>query len=387
MHTEQHRINNSLKLLVNGGIVIFGEVLAHIATAQSRLQAQLDQLGIGRQVVITRESGAMHPCLVRFRLDEHHAQKWAPHYDTTQLCTNVQLDTENSQQDLMREVLLAMLLGPVAFEFPSYDELQAAVRVRLNIVIASRKTAMAFDTAAAERPADCWQYHEDTGFTIRPGNSLISSLIKATQPEASGKLFSFSCYRATEYVILLGIAQEMSFSNPTLYHQLTQHWTHKAIMSGAFHDVFLREYGTMDSPLPSHYYVPGDRLWFRNPDSYSSDVPGYEGSWVFYLGNGLFKNFWKHDHPYTLTTKCIEIFHWRNATYQDQQGELRIDENVVANHVRETLADQAKMEAILAKMMRLRDPQGVYAQGGCIDSSREYPRWVCPDTTDIVLPG
>jgi hypothetical protein len=387
MHTEYQRINNGVVLPVNGGIVIFGEVLAHITLAQSCLQAQLDQLEIGRQVVITCESSATHPYLVRFQLDEHHAQKWAPYCDTTQLCTNLQLDTENNQQDLIREILLAMLLGPVAFEFPSYEELQSAVRVRQNIVIASRKTAMAFDTVAAERPDDCWQYHEDTGFTIRPGSSLITSLIKAAQPEVTGKLFSFSCYRATEYVILLGIAQEISFSNPDLYHQLTQHWTRKAIMSGAFHDVFLREYGTIESPLPSHYYVPGDRLWFRNPDGYSSDVPGYEGSWVFYLGNGLFKNFWKHDQPYTLTTKCIEIFHWRNATYQDQQGELRIDENVVANHVRETLANQAEIEAILAKMMRLRDPQGVYAQGGCIDSSREYPRWVCPETTDIILPG
>jgi hypothetical protein len=38
-------------------------------------------------------------------------------------------------------------------------------------------------------------------------------------------------------------------------------------------------------------------------------------------------------------------------------------------------------------MFRLRDPQGVYAQGGCMDTSRESPRWVRPDTTDIVLPG
>jgi hypothetical protein len=29
----------------------------------------------------------------------------------------------------------------------------------------------------------------------------------------------------------------------------------------------------------------------------------------------------------------------------------------------------------------------VYADGGCIDVSREYSRPVCPGTTGIVLPG
>jgi len=36
-------------------------------------------------------------------------------------------------------------------------------------------------------------------------------------------------------------------------------------------------------------------------------------------------------------------------------------------------------------MMRLRDPKGVYARGGCIDASREHPRFVRPGTSDIRL--
>ena len=42
---------------------------------------------------------------------------------------------------------------------------------------------------------------------------------------------------------------------------------------------------------------------------------------------------------------------------------------------------------ILDVMLRLREPKGVYQSGGCIDSSREYPRWVCPGTADMVLPA
>ena len=296
------------------------------------------------------------------------------------------LDPQGNPGDLEREILLAMLLSPVEFEFPDHEELASAVRIRKNVVEAARATALAFHTTEAERPADYWTYAKGRGFTILPGKSLITALQKATQPDASSELYSFSCYRATEYVILLGIAQELMTCNPELFCQLQRQWESRAIMSAEFHEVFLREYGSMSEPLPVKYYVPGDRLWFRNPDSSSSDVTGYEGSWVFYLGCGLFTNFWKRDKPYTLTSKCLELFHWRNATYRDQAGELQIDETIVEQRVQSSMNDPAEVERILGTMLRLREPQGVYADGGCIDTSREYPRWVCPGTSGMVLP-
>ena len=109
-----------------------------------------------------------------------------------------------------------MLLGPLVFEFPSFAELAASVRMRCYTVQAARKTALAFYTAEADRPEDCWSYDEDRGFTVRPGHGLIAALIKATQPGATGRRYAFSCYRATEYVMLLAIAQELETSNPAL---------------------------------------------------------------------------------------------------------------------------------------------------------------------------
>ena len=220
-----------------------------------------------------------------------------------------------------------------------------------------------------------------------PGKALVPALIQATQPDESGALFSFSCYRATEYVILLAIAQELSACNPALHRQLQEQWETRAIMSAEFHDTFLREYGSMEAPLPSRYYVPGDRLWFRNPDSHSSDATGYEGSWVFYLGDGLFSNFWQRNRPYTLTDKCLEIYHWRHGASLDGAGEVRIDEEKVEARVSASRQNPDEMAHILERMMRYRDPKGVYAEGGCIDTSRECPRLVCPDTCDLVLPG
>ena len=313
------------------------------------------------------------------------AEDWTPFFDTTRLCHHLDLNIGNVE-DIEREIVLAMLAAPRAFKFPSLEEFAAAVRIRRNIVVAARKTQLAFDTNAVERPTDFWTYSEDRGFTILPGKPLIAALQKATQPDASGKLYSFSCYRATEYVTLLGIAQELENTNPSLLERLQVHWETRAIMSGRFHEAFLYEYGSIDAPLPAGYYVPGDRLWFRNPHAGSSDIEGYEGSWVFYLGGGWFSNFWKRDQPYTLTTKAVEIFHWRHGARPGCDGQRRMDESVVDACVGESLRDPIKLRRILERMLQLRDPQGVYGNGGCIDASREFPRWVCPATTDIVLP-
>ena len=371
-----------------GGIRLRTVSTDALTAASHSFLAQLERLGLTPNVETAEGLEVPIGDIEKsFHLRDDLAQSWAPGGDTTTLTARLRLNTERRLDDLEREILLAMLLSPVAFEFPSHAELAASVRIRRNIVVAARKTSLAFHTTELDRPEDCWTYAKGRGFTVRPGHSLIAALQKATQPESSGKLYSFSCYRATEYVILLAIAQELAHCNPVLLEGLQRQWEHRAIMSGQFHDVFLREYGSMEAPLPPKYYVPGDRLWFRNPDAHSSDVSGYEGSWVFYLGGGLFTNLWQRERPYTLTAKCLELFHWRHATYVDAGGELRIDEDIVKALVQASMADPIELAKILELMLRLREPQGVYQSGGCIDASREYPRWVCPGSADMVLPA
>ncbi|HTK00202.1 MAG TPA: hypothetical protein VL522_11305, partial [Bordetella sp.] len=118
-----------------------------------------------------------------------------------------------------------------------------------------------------------------------------------------------------------------------------------------------------------------------------SNVEGFEGSWVFYLGGGMFNNFWKHRQPFSLTAKCVEIYHWRHGVRTDERGILRLDETHVEARVRESMADPEKVERILRQMVRLREPRGVYIDGGCIDTTRECVRWVRPGTADLVLPS
>lgn len=364
-----------------GGILVHAQDEAGLAAARRDFLAHLASLELDLPVETLQEN-----LTLRFRLKANVAREWAPDFDTTRLCQQLDLDTGADVADLEREILVAMLLGPVAFEFPSVAETYSAVHIRRNIVLAARRTALDFHTTEAERPEDYWTYVEGKGFTILPGQSLIEGLVKATQPEVSGQLYAFSCYRATEYVILLALAQELAASNLELLARLQRQWENRPIMSGQFHDVFLHEYGSMEAPLPPTYYVPGDRLWFRNPDERSADVTGYEGSWVFYLGGGLFTNFWKRDQPFTLTAKCLEIYHWRHGAYVDDKGELQMDEGIVEERVRASLNDQAESARILQRMLRLRDPKGVYQEGGCIDTSREVPRCIHPGTADIRLP-
>ncbi len=315
-------------------------------------------------------------------------QSWAPQHDTLKLRERLPAMAHGEAFALAREILVAMLVSPQGFQFASVAALASHIRVRQHIAQAAQKTALAFKTEAAERPACYWRDGGDEhGFILQPGRCLVEALIAATQPDATGRLYDFSCYRATEYVILLGIALELKNHHPALLTDLQQLTEAHAVRSGQFHEVYLVEYGSMAQPLPAHYYVPGDRLWFRNPDESSSDVMGYEGSWVIYMGGGLFSNFWQQDRPYTLESKAIEIYHWRDGAHINAQGQWQMDENVVEAHVQRTCADPQAKARVLERMLRLRDPQGVYAEGGCIDSTREHPRGVSPQHCELVLPA
>jgi hypothetical protein len=107
---------------------------------------------------------------------------------------------------------------------------------------------------------------------------------------------------------------------------------------------------------------------------------------VIYVGSGLFSNFWKRDQPFTLQSKCIEIYHWRDGVKTNAAGDLWMDETIVDACVHETMQEPAKVQNILQQMMRIRDPKDVYAEGGCVDASRECPKQIAPTATELVLP-
>ncbi|MEQ1824387.1 MAG: hypothetical protein ABL921_00495 [Pirellula sp.] len=369
--------------LKRGGICIAAQSWHSSDRFADECNEWLAQRGVSEHVDVDLSAVTPLPSVQLALTDEKFAQ-WTPNADSLELSKRYE-GTSKVRLDLEDEILIAMLASPVAFTFPSLQELESHIRVRSNIVETASRTFLSFAAYEAERPWEYWEYDKERGFVVRPGKSMIEALQKATQPETDSA-YSFSCYRATEYIVALGLALEARKCNQELLKRLQRQAETRAIKSGEFHEVFMKEYGSRESPLPSKYYVPGDRVWFRNPDAASSDAMGFEGSWVFYLGGGLFSDFWKRNKTFTLQTKSLEIFHWRHATYRDNEGELRIDESVVQKRVQLTLQNPQESEQILHSMEKLQDPRGVYADGGCIDPTREYPRWVQPHSSDIVLP-
>lgn len=369
---------------IAGGIQIDGPSIDDVEQSKEKFLDHLRELGLDKYAMAIDCHCDLSP-KVRFELRKDFADEFAPQGDTTQLCKKLNLDTYNQLSDLEREILLAMLLCPATFQFPSYDELAAAVRVRMNIVVAARKTLLEFRTHEAERPAEFWNYDEDRGFILSPGQSLIDALQAATQPGDSGKRYTFSCRRAAEYIVLLSLAQETSSHHAELFEKLHRQAETRALKGREFERIFLRVIGSVETPLPLKFFVPGDRTWFRNPDKNSSEITGYEGSWTFYLGDGLFADFWNRNGSFTLTAKCLSVYYWRKATYLDEQGELQIDEELADALLAKGLVDPADTESILLEMLRHQAPLGTFA-GGCVEATREYPRQICRGTADLVLP-
>jgi hypothetical protein len=368
-----------------GGIQIICPDRLSASREREHALALADSLGLLEQVrTHVLESRNCHTLLLHLDADVRAA--WLPEHDTAELHRHLgHAGQSDEPRALEREILVGLAAAPLPHVFVDAEGLASALRVRRHITIASRRTALAFKTSAAERPEQYWRYDEDYGFILQPGADLVEALIAATQPEATGRVYDFSCYRATEYVILLGLAQELREHHPELFQAITHRNERHAIRSGLFHEVYLVEYG-LERPLPMRYYVPGDRLWFRNPDPRSSDASGFEGSWLIYMGGGLFSNFWVRDQPFTLEGKCVEMYHWRHGVYIDDEGEPRIDEQRVHRHVEQTREDPELWQAVVERMMRYRDPAGTYAEGGCIDSTREFPRVAVGAGCEIVLP-
>jgi hypothetical protein len=270
-----------------------------------------------------------------------------------------------------------MALSPQTIPFKTTRDFKSALRMRRNAVDVASRTELSFDTDAITRPQAYWVYSKENGFLLRQGVSLAEGLERALCPDVSGSTYAFSCQRASEYLMLYAVVRELSKVNPAGLHAVEEQWRKRALMGDDFLFRFLEERGTRENPMPMRYYIPGDRIWFKNPDDYSSDIEGFEGSWVIYLGGGRFCNLWDRQRPYTLEEKCLEIYYWSQCVEVSPAGLPWMNEAVVKERVQLALSDPAIKNPILRKMMVYRDPAGVYADGGCIDLSRDSFSSVC----------
>jgi hypothetical protein len=301
----------------------------------------------------------------------HRLLASCPDFDTAPIQAFLSGRRLGSEGQMIVEIILAMALSPQTIPFKTTREFKSALRMRRNAVDIASRTELSFDTDAITRPQAYWIYTKENGFLLRQGVSLAEGLERALCPDVSGSTYAFSCQRASEYLMLFAVVRELSKVNQAGLYAVEEQWRKRALTGDDFLFRFLEERGTRENPVPMRYYIPGDRIWFKNPDDHSSDIEGYEGSWVVYLGNGLFCNLWDRQKPYTLEEKCLEIYYWSKSTAVNSNGTLYMNEDAVKEQVEEALRDPAIQRSILEKMMVYRDPTGVYADGGCIDLSRD----------------
>ena len=367
-----HTSDVETQALIHAQSIGFALLLAGRVDSERRLcQAQrcLRSLGIDDLVDCSMSSGR----------DERHLHLRASHrllalcpdFDTANITTFLRTHQPNRDRALISEIILAMALSPDVVYFGSEQELKSNLRMRCTVVQVASRTELNFDTSSITRPQAYWIYTKENGFLLRQGVSLADGLERALCPDVSGFTYAFSCQRASEYLILYAVVCELQKVNKTGLNDVEQQWRKRALTGDDFLFRFLGERGTRENPMPMRYYIPGDRIWFKNPDDHSSDLEGFEGSWVIYLGGGRFCNLWDRHRPYTLEEKCLEIFYWSKSTAVNDSGVLFMNEDLVKEQVNKALNDPALSRSILEKMMVYRDPTGVYAEGGCIDLSRD----------------
>jgi len=114
----------------------------------------LEQLGLSDlfPMVIVESGRYEQGCFVTLRMEPHYVHQWATCLDTLNVARILHLDTVGSAQDLTREIVVCMLMCPVAYEFPSVEELLSAVRIRINIVQAARKATLALSYRGGQSP-------------------------------------------------------------------------------------------------------------------------------------------------------------------------------------------------------------------------------------------
>ena len=92
---------------------------------------------------------------------------------------------------------------------------------------------------------------------------------------------------------------------------------------------------------------------------------GYEGTWVVYLNNGLFCDFWKDggniNHHHTLEDIIITIYNWRHSMIKKDS----IDDKFV-QELNKNVNNNPDIKNNIIKTM-----YKYYEDGGCMDKTRE----------------
>eukprot|EP01034_Spumella_vulgaris_P031936 gene31936-39454_t len=164
---------------LEGGIQLTTTHAAEADRLSSELTSLLNEWGLASAVqALTLPLHGRQVALICTLRPDFRAQ-CMPGHDTLALHEKLGRPTQTDEAwALEREIWVALLGSPHRFQFASLDSLTSHIRVRRNMALDARKTALAFKTDAAERPQTYWRDGGDeAGFILQPGRCLVDALI------------------------------------------------------------------------------------------------------------------------------------------------------------------------------------------------------------------
>ena len=175
--------------------------------------------------------------------------------------------------------------------------------------------------------------------TLRPGKPLLDAM---TDFFINQEQCSVGCYTATKIVIIQGVLDYYARikKDMVMVEQIKKTLMRDGeVLVDIEPDAmwnFLRDIKqssqsavgkllTVQFDVAPYNFVPGDWVYFVNPDSETADLSGYEGSNSIYMGRARFDDFYNdNNHHYLYTEKLKEVYNWRYGVFSRSRDYERL---------------------------------------------------------------
>ncbi|WP_147534398.1 protein-glutamine gamma-glutamyltransferase [Bacillus marasmi] len=218
-----------------------------------------------------------------------------------------QLDDKWQLGNIEKSIIRSMQQTPVNYSYHSIGELLFELNVRKNIIKSAKEMNQSKALFRSFKRARCnpkyWQLTAAGGFLLKPGVKPSVAILDIFR---NGSLYAFEC--ATASIIIFYHAVLYSIGS-TLFNSL-------------FQNLYLYSWHT-DSDLQiitnySNYFIPGDVVYFNNPD-YEPRTPWFNGLSAVLLNDGKF-----FGHGFSIRTgdEMIRLLNTKRKSDSDQSAYL-----------------------------------------------------------------
>ncbi|MGJ7920892.1 protein-glutamine gamma-glutamyltransferase [Neobacillus sp. LXY-4] len=217
------------------------------------------------------------------------------------------LDEKWKLGDVEKTIIQTMQKAPVTYSYRSIGELWFELKVRKNIIKSAREMDQSKALFRSFKNARCnpkyWQLTAAGGFLLKPGVRPSDAILDIYR---NGSLYAFEC--ATASIII--------FYHTALYSIGTQ------IFNSLFQNLYLFSWHT-DPDLRiytfySNHFIPGDTVYFNNPDFYPR-TPWFRGLSAVLLDDG---KYFGHGFSIRTADQMIQLLNTKRKTGSDQSAYL-----------------------------------------------------------------